>query len=341
MKILVYDDNPDFGGHQVMAAFGIEALAADPEIDVVCMVNPKNRKLLNRLAQVSSLQTQHADPAVFQSLEPDRVLCIQGDVAQSAKGILAAKRAGIECISYLALPHPLAEMGAKLGLIRDLMHQPLLRKPDRYIVISESMKQLLRKRGAKQPVQIVPNGIQPPPPAPQQTRSKKLFTIALLGRIEFSQKQQDFFVRTFLKNPDLFSSCRLLIVGSGPDEHQLKKQIENHDGITLLPWQTDMEAIYTQTDMLVIPSRYEGVPLVMLEALARGIPVIGSCRDGMQDILPPEWTFTTENAAALLNTFSKVRKNGFQQIRALQTEILKQHSIEAFKGNFVRAVTGQ
>jgi glycosyltransferase involved in cell wall biosynthesis len=337
VKILVYDDNPDFGGHQVMAAYGIEALAADPETDVVCMVNPENRKLLDRLAQISGLLTRKADPSVFQSLEPDRVLCIQGDIAQSSKGIRAAKQAGIECISYLALPHRLTDMGAKLGPVRDLMLQPLFGKPDRYIVISQSMEQLLRKRGIKQPVSIVPNGI-PTPPIPKRTAHDKRFTISLIGRIEFSQKQQEFFVRTFLKHPNLFENCRLLIVGSGPDEEKLKPLIKGHNSIALLPWQTDMEKIYELTDMLAIPSRYEGVPLVMLEALARGIPVLGSRRDGMQDILPQEWTFTPESAASLITAFSNVRKNRPQQMETLQHQILLENSMEAFKKNFVRAV---
>ena len=337
MKILVYDDNPDFGGHQVMACHGIEALAAESTVEVLCMVNPKNRKLIDRLAAIKNIQTLDVDPSSFQTLEVDYILCIQGDIAQGTAGVRAAVRAGIECVSYIAIPHRLADMGAKLGRLRDLKNKPLFNRPDRYITISESMKNLLMERGVKKEIHVVPNGI-PASPSPKLTTPGSRFTIGLIGRIEFNQKQQDFFTRTVLQHPQQFSDCRVLFVGSGPDEQQLSTMIAGNDAFTLLPWQENMEAIYERINMLIIPSRFEGVPLVMLEALARGIPVVGSRRDGMQDLLPQDWTFTTEDSASLAATFSKVRKNWPDKIKALQNRIVTEHSMEVFKKNFVRAV---
>jgi len=310
MKIVVYDDNPDFGGHQVMACHGIEAL--DSEAEVVRITSPQalEKEILTR--------------------PPDRVLCVQGDLRQSTPGIRAARRAGIECVSYLALPHALAAMGAKLGTLRDLRPIP---RPDRYIVISESMKQLLLERGAKQPITIVPNGI----PTPVRTAGVPPahgLTLGLFGRIEFSQKRQDFMVRTFLRHPEAFEKCRLLIAGNGPDEEKLKQMISGKENITLLPWPNDPETLYKQIDILVIPSRYEGVPLVMLEALARGIPVMGSARDGMKDLLPEAWTFEPGNAAALIDAW-KSKKDG---IAALQKKVLNEYSLKTFQNNFCNAV---
>ena len=340
MKIIVYDDNPDFGGHQVMACHGIEALAVESTIEVLCMVNPKNRQLIDRLEALKNIQILDTNPAGFQPLEPDLILCIQGDIAQGTAGVRAAVKAGIECISYIAIPHRLADMGAKLGRLRDLKNKPLFNLPDRYIAISKSMKDLLKERGVKKSIHVVPNGI-PAPPSPRCTIHGSSFTIGLIGRIEFNQKQQDFFTRIVLQHPQQFSHCQILFVGSGPDEEKLRAMIEGNEAFTLLPWQEKMEAIYERIDMLIIPSRFEGVPLVMLEALARGIPVIGSRRDGMNDILPEEWTFRTEDSTALTNTFSKVRENWPNKIKALQNSIHTEHSMEVFKKNFVRAVLGK
>jgi glycosyltransferase involved in cell wall biosynthesis len=341
MKILVYDDNPDYGGHQVMACHGVEALAADPAVEVVFMFNPANRKLAEKLPILGNVQCLEAShPAkTFQTLEPDLVLCIQGDIAQCSKGLLVAKQAGIECVSYIAIPHRLADMGARLGALRDRMNRHLFNRPDRFIAISESMKQILLERGVDKPIAIVPNGI--PSPATSNRKPQAANPVlGLLGRVEFNQKQQDFMVRTFLGNPRAFGDCRLLIAGNGPDEDKLRKMVEGKENIDLMPWQENPETFYGQIDFLVIPSRYEGVPLVMLEALARGIPTLGSARDGMKDMLPEAWTFEPENARALASTFSNVRKTWKTKIDSLQAKVQDEHSLEAFKARFREAVAG-
>ncbi len=340
MKILIYDDSPDFGGHQVMAVRGIEALAQTGGLELTVMHHPENRKLSAALQQLDGLQAAVADPGTIPARQPDIVLCIQGDIAQSAAGIAAAKKSRAECISYLAVPHTLAHMGAKFGAVRDLKNKPLFNKPDRFITISDSMKKIMQQRGCRRPITVVPNGI-PAPPIPKLTAHDDQFAIGIIGRIEFKQKQQDFFVQAYRKHPALFGRSRVLIVGSGPDEQPLKKMIRNDDRIAHLPRQDDMEAVYEVLDMLVIPSRFEGVPLVMLEALARGIPVIGSRCDGMQDILPHSWTFTPGDSASLAAVFHDIRETWTKNIDDLQHRILEEHSLERFKAQFVKAVLGR
>jgi glycosyltransferase involved in cell wall biosynthesis len=308
LKILVYDDNPDFGGHQIMACQGIEALSADPSIEIVCMLNPANRQLARRLAGFRALK-----PAGnFKELNIDRVLCIQGDLAQSVRGIRAARRAGVECVGYLALPHRLADMGARLGALRDLVHRNLANAPDRFIVISEGMKHLLVGRGCTRPVDVVPNGIPAPAFSKAQGPRPNTATIGLLGRIEFKQKRQDFMVRAFRAHPGIFGDCQLLIAGDGPDGKRLRDMVVGNENIELLPWQNDPDAFFQRIDFLAIPSRYEGVPLVMLEALAHGL--------------------------ALAEAFSRVRKTLGSKIDVLRQRVRTEHSLEAFRTAFARAV---
>ncbi|MCF7817832.1 MAG: glycosyltransferase family 4 protein [Kiritimatiellales bacterium] len=332
MKILVYDENPDYGGHQIMACHGVAALAADPSIEVVCMINPANRQLAKKLGGFQ-IASSSKDLRIW---DPDLVLCIQGDISQSTRGVLAAKKAGIECVSYIAIPHCLADMGAKFGSLRDRLNQHLLNQPDRYIAIAASMKALLIGRGVKKPIAVVHNGIAPPQsPKP---KAQSLLTLGLLGRVEFNQKRQDFMVRTFCEFSEAFQGCRLIMAGNGPDEAKLRKLIKGKENITLLPWQENADAFYEQIDFLLIPSRFEGVPLVMLEALARGIPVLGSRRDGMLDILPREWTFEPENGTELAETFSRARNTWQTQIEAIQQKVSTEMTLAAFQANFRRAV---
>lgn len=391
MKIIVYDDTLEFGGHQIMACHGIEALASDPSNEILCMIHPDNRQLAEKLAPIESCQTLEAPGSTrrcqsvlnhldhrgiqrlqhrFGKLQADLLLCIQGDIEHSSQALIAAHRIGLKCISYIALPHYLTTMGARFGAWRDTLNHGLFRLPSNYIAISECMAGLLRQRGVTQPITVVPNGISLPsasvasdhslsqkkteddcerivstigsPPGPGI--QERLAVLGMLGRIEFKQKRQDFMVRAFCDGPQAFENCRLLIAGSGSDQNKLQHLVikgPRHTDIDLLPWQNDIDAFFASIDLLVIPSRFEGMPLVMLEALARGIPVIGSNRDGMKDILPESWIFEAENAAALAETFTAVRNNWQQMIGPLREKILNEHSLEAFKARFRAAVLRQ
>ena len=129
---------------------------------------------------------------------------------------------------------------------------------------------------------------------------------------------------------------------SGPDRPALETQIQQldlQDRVTLLPWQDDPVPIYSALDLLLIPSRFEGVPLVMLEALCFGLPVIGSDRDGMRDLLPEAWRFEPENEAALAETFRRVTAEPQdQQIKLLSKKIREEMNILSFKSNFTASV---
>jgi glycosyltransferase involved in cell wall biosynthesis len=363
MKILVYDDSLDFGGHQVMASRGIEALSADPGLRVVFMAHSRNRQLWKQVQHIPNLELVDTACATrrlqgirnrfsahdirtlanrFRDYAPDAVLSIQGDIEQSSLSVLAANRCGIPCISYMAIPHRLRDMGARLGALRDRLNRYLINRPDRYITVSESMKQRLLERGVTRPVTVVANGTDPADPV-RQSDPSMFPVLGVFGRIEFSQKQQNFMLSVFNGEPDAFRDCRLLFAGSGPDETKLNRLISGSpraDDITLTPWTDNMKPLYQQIDYLIIPSRYEGVPLVMLEALVRGIPVIASACDGMRDILPEDWLFETGSAAALAETFSAVRRGGWKDIESLQKKTASDMSSDRFGERFAAAVKG-
>ena len=369
--LLCYDDNPDFGGHQVMALYGLEGILKTGA-QVTFYSNPENGKLLKRLEELqrnfSSLKVR-ATPVrtgKFQGLRnrifrkgiqtlttcfreeaPARLLCIQGDIEDSCQAVLAGKKAGIETWSYIPVPHTLEAMGAKLGSLRDRFHAYLFQAMDRFITISPAMADLLRSRGTRCPIEVVYNGIDLSRFQKRDSREVRAslglpvegLILGNIGRIEFKQKQQLFLLNAFLELPDCFQGCQLVFAGSGPDQGELDQAITASglgDRVRRLSWMEQPEQLYSALDMLMIPSRFEGVPLVMLEALASGIPVIGSDRDGMRDILPEPWRFEQENAPALGRAFKRCLKTREEFLEPLQKRIRTEMSLEHFQQEFAR-----
>jgi glycosyltransferase involved in cell wall biosynthesis len=72
---------------------------------------------------------------------------------------------------------------------------------------------------------------------------------------------------------------RFAVAGDGPDRAQLEAQIERlaiGGSVSLLGREEDMRSFYASLDMLVVPSRQEGLPITLLEAMASGLPVVAT-----------------------------------------------------------------
>jgi len=80
----------------------------------------------------------------------------------------------------------------------------------------------------------------------------------------------------------------LLIVGTGPMDARLKSladRIGVASRIHFAGWRSDVPEILKASDLLVLPSRWEGMPNVVLEAMAAGRVVAGTDAEGMRELL--------------------------------------------------------
>jgi glycosyltransferase involved in cell wall biosynthesis len=87
-------------------------------------------------------------------------------------------------------------------------------------------------------------------------------------------------------HPDLI----LAIGGTGEEESSLQKLVVELGLIDAVYWlgqldTTEMEHFYRRIDLLLLSSRWEGLPLVMLESLRRGVPVVATAVDGCVEVL--------------------------------------------------------
>ncbi|MEI6175483.1 MAG: glycosyltransferase family 4 protein [Verrucomicrobiota bacterium] len=372
MSIVFYDDSPVFGGHEVMSLLGLEAVLADFSGPVHFIASSSNGKLCEKVASIATkhpqlileqvdwqsskleafrnrLQTSRTKVLVdrFRQLNPSLVVAIQGNIEHSSLGLRAARSAGVRGVSYIPVPHSNAEMGARLGALRDLFCAHLFKLPDAFITITDEMARLLKQQGATAPIDIVYNGVDTHRFQPGDPKAAcdelglpcEKVRIGVIGRIEFRQKQQHLLVQAIASDPALVGSCHLVFAGDGPDISALKDLIRQHHlSGTVLPW-CDPARLYQALDALVIPSRYEGLPLVMLEALSSGTAVLGSDRDGMKDLLPKDWRFEPNDPAALAAAVTRFIGNGRPAPDpALVSRVRGTMSLDSFNRSFSSVV---
>jgi glycosyltransferase involved in cell wall biosynthesis len=104
------------------------------------------------------------------------------------------------------------------------------------------------------------------------------------------------------------------------------------------PWTPLVSDIYTASDLVLMPSRFEGVPLVMLEALMAGRPVAAAGVDGMRDYLPPEWLVSPLTGQTMAHCAIQILNDPLldQKICKARDFVLAQTSPELFKSTAIR-----
>ena len=117
---------------------------------------------------------------------------------------------------------------------------------------------------------------------------KEEFTIGCVGRLE-PVKNHKFSIEIFEKLVEFHPNSKLLFVGKGSMENELKnlvvqKKLENK--VLFLGNRNDVEKLYSVMDVFLFPSLYEGLGMVGIESQAAGIPTICS------DTLPKELNIT-------------------------------------------------
>ncbi len=120
-------------------------------------------------------------------------------------------------------------------------------------------------------------------------------SLVYLGRLS-QEKGVDLLIDAWSLIADSHPRWRLQIVGDGPERHALQMQAGDLAGSDRIDWQevtADPGAVLADASLLVLPSRTEGLPLVLAEAQAYGVPVIATdCSSGVRELVG-DWGMLT------------------------------------------------
>jgi glycosyltransferase involved in cell wall biosynthesis len=151
---------------------------------------------------------------------------------------------------------------------------------DRVVLVSEAMLdipifQRLSKSGK---VEVIENFIQPLTIRRKPNRrSDQPFTIISIGRLAYEKNHILLCMALQRIAPERQFRC--YIVGDGPQRGEIEQFIAKSgldESIILEGFQQDVTPYYDIADVFILPSLFEGLPIVMLEAMSSGCPIIAA-----------------------------------------------------------------
>jgi glycosyltransferase involved in cell wall biosynthesis len=174
----------------------------------------------------------------------------------------------------------------------DLLSSRMVTK---YTAVCKAVGDHYKKRLAlsKDMIRVVPNGIdlesftREPSSFDSQLKDKKYLVVGAMGRLHY-QKGFDVLISAL---PDVINeqdNVRVLIAGDGPRKNELEILIEKLDvgtNVELVGEVSGPVEFLRKLDIFVLSSRWEGMPNVVLEAMAQGLPVIGTKAGGTPELV--------------------------------------------------------
>lgn len=143
-------------------------------------------------------------------------------------------------------------------------------------------------------IKVIPNPVFPADKASEPAGpNKKAKNILSVGRLSF-QKNYHVLIEAFSRLERDFPDWNLIIVGDGEEYKKIKTQINRlhlDKKIKLIGYKKNPEKYYSESHLFCLPSRWEGFPNALAEAMAHGLPCVGfqDC-SGVSDLINHEKT---------------------------------------------------
>jgi glycosyltransferase involved in cell wall biosynthesis len=172
----------------------------------------------------------------------------------------------------------------------------ILKRATLVTCVSDSIAERLVRCGVpRERLRVVRNGISPAVAlSPEERRSLDVryrldgeYVVSIVGRLA-AQKGHRRFIEAASRVRRELPNVRFLVVGDGPLRDEIERQVRaaGLDSTTRMTGRVeDARPLIARSDLVVFSSEFEGSPLVALESLAAGVPVVGTEGIGLSELL--------------------------------------------------------
>ncbi|MCB0828781.1 MAG: glycosyltransferase [Solirubrobacterales bacterium] len=331
VRVLAYADSAICSGAESFFAGTVAGVAGDPAFDLEFAAPAANAELTALLENAAGrpaaadvpvqplpLAALHLlDPrrrraagAALAGLDPDVVLL---NLPSAEYGSTPLALGGLRNTPIVGLVHitgSMRELGFRLGRIRAHIARRLLGRLDRACVLSRAaarrFPQLWGSRDPDPAVIRMPRPGLAPVDRGEARRNLGLEAagplVGIGGRVTALQKGHDTLVAASRLIVRRRPEVGFVVAGEGRDRAAIERMVDRR-GLSA-NWHfvgqvSPIADFLSAVDAIAIPSRFEGLPLIALEALEVGLPGIASAVDGLNDVWPPEWLVGPDDPEAL------------------------------------------
>ncbi|HEX3484811.1 MAG TPA: glycosyltransferase [Micropepsaceae bacterium] len=248
-------------------------------------------------------------------LKVNLIVCEHNQISQKvriARGFVS--RMTYRAVSFL-YPRASAIVAVSKGVADDLIAFAGLESNNVHVIYNPVYEESMRESAAADP-------------AHPWFQSPAVPVILAIGRLN-EQKGFDILLHAFQRVRSSLE-CRLVILGEGTERAALEKLCQTlglTDDVALPGFVANPFALMARSDLFVLSSRWEGLPTVLIEALACGAPVVSTdCPSGPREILDDGrfGTLVPTNdpealAAAILKSLNGPRQSHVERGRCFST----------------------
>jgi glycosyltransferase involved in cell wall biosynthesis len=302
VRLLAYTDATSFGGAEASLGNLLAALRSGIEItvlgtdaavvDAIASQRPATRtRLVPAVRDKFDLAAIARHLRALRELRPDICQINLRTPNSSQYGMLAAlSTRGVKVVAVEHLPMPTR------SALRRWVKRQLSRRLSAHVAVGLRAARLVEEDAGlpAESIRTIYNGVPDSAlvPLPRLAQGP---VIGSLGRLDH-QKGYDVLIEALALLPEASG----VLVGDGPDREQLKQLARarsDADRLVVTGWSSEARRYLGGFDVFVLPSRYEGFPLAIIEAMLAGLPVVatdvGSVSECVQDgetgiVVPPD-----------------------------------------------------
>lgn len=244
------------------------------------------KSFLNKLLHYPVKQALHRKrlKAVLMKERPDVTVSMFNNDAGFIPGIKdgSAKLLEIHFSKFKRLQYGRKGVWKLADWWRSKQDEKTVRKFDRFVVLTEEDKAYW---GNLSNIMVIPNAISGIPAGTALLANKRVIAV---GRYTY-QKGFERLVDAWHLLASRFPDWNLVIIGDGEERPLLEQRIRSYGlerQVTLTRPTQEIGKVYQEASILASSSRYEGLPMVLLEAQAFGLPIVAfQCKCGPKDIV--------------------------------------------------------